>query len=296
MHLFVKKYIQYIQFEKRYSKHTIIAYENDLSQFIVFFESYAPDAQWENVTSKDLRVWVANFMENMNTSKTVNRKISVLKSFFHFLNLKELFSGNPAASISSPKIKKTLPKFIEEKQINHLLDDIEFEDNFEGLRNKTIIHLFYFTGIRLSELIELKLIDIDLNQQKIKVLGKRNKERIIPLHKEVCKLLKVYIESRKIQLKDSQNAYLFITLKDKPLYPKLVYNIVKKSIALVSTIDKKSPHILRHTFATHLLNHGAELNAIKELLGHASLAATQVYTHNSFEKLKNAYQKSHPRD
>ena len=296
MQQYLNEYINYLKFEKRYSAHTVIAYQEDLNQFINFYESYCSDNSWELVTNKDVRSWIANMVENKQSSRTVNRKLSCIKSFYLFLNKKNLFSKNPAKLVVAPKNKKSLPKFIEEKQINFLIDEIDFSNDFEGIRNHLIVSLFYYTGMRLSELIGLKEDSLDIKESKIKVLGKRNKERIIPLHREVIELIEQYLKARQIQLNSEKTSYLFITNKNKKLYPKLVYNIVNKSIAQVSTIEQKSPHILRHTFATHMLNTGADLNAIKELLGHANLAATQVYTHNSFEKLKKAYKQSHPRD
>ena len=293
---YLNDYINYLKFEKRYSKHTAIAYHEDLSQFITFFETYSLDPSWEQVTNKDIRSWIASMVENKQSSKTVNRKLSCVKSFYLFLNKKNIFSQNPAKLVIAPKNKKSLPKFLEEKQINFLIDEIDFSNDFEGVRDHLIVSLFYYTGMRLSELIGLKEDSLDIKEFKIKVLGKRNKERIIPLHSKVIDLIEQYLEARILQLNGEKTPFLFITNKNKKLYPKLVYNVVNKAIAQVSTIDQKSPHILRHTFATHMLNNGADLNAIKELLGHANLAATQIYTHNSFEKLKKAYQQSHPRD
>ena len=294
---YLEKYVAYLRYEKRYSEHTVIAYKKDLQQFITFFRALSAERDsWEKVVNKDVRSWVANFIEQGNSTKTVNRKLSCLKSFFLFLNKKEIYALNPAKLVSAPKTKKSLPKFVEENQINTLLDHVEFDDDFEGVRDYLIINLFYYTGIRLSELINIKTVDLDLENSRIKVLGKRNKERIIPLHKEINKQIEKYIEYKESVINEEKIVFLFITKKGKKLYPKLVYRIVNKSIAMVSTINQKSPHVLRHTFATHMLNNGADLNAIKELLGHSNLAATQIYTHNSFEKLKKAYKQSHPRD
>ncbi len=296
MEKYLTDYINYLNFEKRYSKHTTIAYQNDIDQFITFYRKYASKLKWDAVNNKDIRAWISALIDKGISSKTVNRKLSCLKSFYLFLNKKEIVLGNPAKLVNAPKSKKSLPKFIEEKQINFLIDDVEFDDNYEGERNHLIISMFYFTGIRLSELIELQLSDLELRNFRIKVLGKRNKERIIPLHKELTNLIERYLKTRLTQLGGDNSSYLFLTSKNKKTYPKLVYNIVNQSLGLVSTISKKSPHVLRHTFATHMLNKGADLNAIKELLGHANLAATQIYTHNSFEKLKKTYKQSHPRD
>jgi len=296
MQKLLDEYIEYLKFEKRYSMHTVTAYQKDLLQFITFFQEYSPSKSWFDVSNKDIRAWISNIVEQGNTPKTANRKLSCLKSFYQYLNKKDIYQLNPAKLVTAPKNKKSLPLFIKEKEINFLIDDIEFEDNFEGIRNYLIINIFYYTGMRLSELVYLKVEDIDIGESKIKVLGKRNKERIIPLHNKLLSLITRYLEHRQSQLNGAHCTYLFITSKNKGIYPKLVYNIVNQSIGLVSTISKKSPHVLRHTFATHMLNNGADLNAIKELLGHANLAATQIYTHNSFEKLKKAYKQAHPRN
>jgi integrase/recombinase XerC len=289
-------YIDYLKYEKRYSAHTVLAYSKDLEQFFNYIEDLIDNPSWDHVNSKDVRLWLSDLVELGLSSKTINRKLSTLKSFYKFLNVKAYTDQNPVALLNAPKIPKSLPKFVEERQMNQLLDDIQFNDDFEGQRDKLILSLFYHTGIRLSELIELQLDNVDLKNSKIKVLGKRNKERIIPLHRELLDLIDQYLILRASQLDNTHSSYFFLTSKLRKLYPRLVYNIVNHSINLVSTIDQKSPHVLRHSFATHMLNNGADLNAIKELLGHANLAATQVYTHNSFEKLKQAYKLSHPRD
>ncbi len=290
------QYISYLLYEKRYSKHTVSAYEEDLGQFISFSENQFGIKSWESVTNKNIRLWLSDLMEQGFTAKSVNRKLSTLKSFFKFLNQKQILSQNPAALLTAPKIPKSLPHFVEEKQINQLIDQIAWEDDFEGYRDRLIITLFYSTGMRLSELINLKVNDVDLSDAKVKVLGKRNKERIIPLSNEVIDQVQYYLKEKKNYFEGMDSAYLFVTARGKKMYPKLVYNIVNTSIGKVSTDKKRSPHILRHSFATHMLNNGADLNAIKELLGHANLSATQIYTHNSFEKLKKAYKLAHPRD
>jgi integrase/recombinase XerC len=202
---------------------------------------------------------------------------------------------NPMNKVISPKTEKKLPVFVEEKQMESLLEQIEFGNDYEGRRDKMILELFYFTGIRLSELISIKYTDIDHSQCTVKVLGKRNKERIVPLTKKFDELLKEYINFKEKEFEKNQNEYLFVTKKGEQIYTKLVYRIVHKYLESVTTIDKKSPHVLRHTFATHMLNNGADLNAIKEFLGHANLSATQVYTHNTFEKIKKVYKQTHPR-
>lgn len=288
-------FLKYLQFEKRVSINTLRSYTNDLNQFIDFANSNFEIIQIEKANEKAVRAWVVSLMEKDFSSISVNRKISTLKTFYKFLLRENVILSNPMDKVISPKKSKKLPLFVEENQINKLLDDFSFGNNFAGVRNKTIIEMFYNTGIRLSELIGLKLSDVDLKSCTIKVLGKRNKERILPLHLPFIKSLKEYQSLKEQEFNDIENNYFFLTDKGNKMYEKFVYNIVNKYLNFVTTIEKKSPHILRHTFATHMLNNGADLNAIKELLGHSSLAATQVYTHNTFEKLKSVYKQAHPR-
>ena len=286
-------FIAYLKYEKRYSSHTILAYKKDLEQFFKFYASFSDNKDCNLIKTKDVRAWVVYLMDLNLKAKSIRRKLSSLNTYYHYLNKRKVTNNNPVSLVVLPKLEKRLPHFVEEKQMDFLLDEIVFSDDFKGKRDALIINMFYQTGIRLSELINLKIEDVDLVNLKIKVLGKRNKERIIPLNENILKPIRVYLKE-----KEELNLgciYFFVTEKDKKMYPKLVYNLVNTYIAMVSTIDKKSPHILRHTFATHMLNNGADLTAIKDLLGHSSLAATQIYTHNSFEKLKNAYQKAHPR-
>jgi len=251
--------------------------------------------QIHQANDKIIRSWIVSLMEKDLSALSVNRKISTLKSYFKFLLREGYVNANPMDKISSPKASKKLPLFIEEKQINNLIDDYSFGNDFLGVRNKTIIEMFYNTGIRLAELINLENNSVDLYNNTVKVLGKRNKERIIPFNATFVDSLKEYIQLRDKEFKNLAHDYFFVTDKGNKLYQKFVYRIVNKYLTLVTTIEKKSPHILRHTFATHLLNRGADLNAIKELLGHANLSATQVYTHNTFKKLKTIYKQAHPR-
>ena len=288
-------FLKYLQFERRFSTNTIKSYKNDLLQYFEFVENQYNNLKPENINEKIIRSWIVYLMENNYSSLSVNRKISTLKTFYKFLLRQGYAKINPMDKVISPKIKKKLPLFVEEKQINTLLDDYCFGTDFAGIRNLTIIETFYNTGIRLSELIGLSNSDIDLYNNTIKVLGKRQKERIIPVHPSFSKLLKTYIQKRDSEFENSNHNYFFVTDKGERLYEKFVYRVVNKYLKLVTTIEKTSPHILRHTFATHMLNHGADLNAIKELLGHANLSATQVYTHNTFEKLKTIYKQAHPR-
>jgi integrase/recombinase XerC len=284
----ISQFLDQLKFEKKFSLHTQVAYQNDLKQFSDFLLLEYQIATIESIKHLLVRSWIAQFLEKGMSARSVNRKLSTLKSFFKYAMREHWIEIDPMAKIQGPKMGKKLPVFMEEKNMQHLLDDVEM-DPTESL----IIQLFYFTGIRLSELISLKVTSVDFYRQQIKVLGKRNKERIIPITAELTDLVKLYIEAH--QLKKLTDEYLFTTKSGKKLYPRYVYDLVKRNLNLVSTLQKKSPHVLRHTFATHLLNAGADLNAIKELLGHANLAATQVYTHNSIERLKSVYKNKHPR-
>jgi len=288
-------FLKYLQFEKRVSQNTLRSYSNDLNQFMDFANSTFEVNSINLIDEKIIREWVVYLMEKDFSSVTVNRKISTLKTYYKFLLRENKILSNPMDKVISPKVSKKLPSFVEEKQINKLLDDFSFGKDYSGVRNKTIIEMFYNTGMRLSELIGVMNSDVDLSNNTIKVLGKRNKERILPLNQDFVKDLKEYLLKREQEFNVIENNYFFLTDKGNKLYEKFVYNIVNKYLNFVTTIEKKSPHVLRHTFATHMLNNGADLNAIKELLGHSSLAATQVYTHNTFEKLKSIYKQAHPR-
>ena len=284
------KFITYLSSEKRFSEHTIKSYTTDLKQFTSFLLSeFQIIDEINEISFQIIRTWIASLLEKGINPRSVNRKISTLKTYFKFLIREGVLIENPITKVVAPKSKKRLPIFIEEDQIASLLNEVQFEEGFIGQRNKLIIELFYVTGIRLSELINIKISDVDFNNQSIKVLGKRNKERIIPLSSNVVNDLNIFIEN------NQQNKYLFTNLEGNKLYNKLVYRLVNKYIGEISSVNKKSPHILRHTFATHMLNNGADINAIKELLGHANLSATQVYTHNTIEKLKTVYKQAHPR-
>lgn len=291
-------FIKYLQFEKRYSSHTIRSYSIDLDQFFSFCKHSLKHFDPLNISHKIIRSWIVYLMENNISPRSVNRKITTLKSFYKFLIREKLIAHNPLDKILSPKINKKLPFFVEEAQMNILLSStsgIDFGDDYEGFRNRLIIEMFYLTGIRLSELINLKNTDVDTQNLTIRVLGKQNKERIIPFSKNLKKSIDEYLEKKNKSLNLQQSNYFFLTKKGNKIYEKLVYRVVNKYLHFVTTIEKKSPHILRHTFATHILNKGADLNAIKELLGHANLSATQIYTHNTFEKLKKIYKQAHPR-
>lgn len=287
-------YIDYISYEKRYSKHTILAYRRDLSQFSAFLSDQYDITDLNIVEHKHIRSWLVYLMEQGISSRSVLRKLSTLKSYYKYQLRHKLIEQNPTLLVISPKSSSRNPVFIEEEKIQVLLDEISYPDNFTGLRDKLILEVFYGTGMRLSELIELQTIDISFHSSNFKVIGKRNKERLIPFSREMAKQLLHYMEMKEA-IGYADTTWLFITEGGKKLYPRLVYRIVNKYLGLVTTLTKKSPHILRHTFATHMLNRGADLNAVKEFLGHANLAATQVYTHNTVEKLKKIYQQAHPR-
>ena len=284
------KFIKYLSAEKRFSEHTITSYSTDLGQFSIFLsEEYQISNEVSEISFQIVRSWIASLLEQGVTPRSVNRKISTLKTYFKFLIRENVISESPMLKIVAPKSKKRLPVFIEENQIENLLNEVEFDEGFIGERDKLIIELFYVTGIRLSELINIKIFDINFSNSLIKVLGKRNKERLIPLSINIVNELQTFVK------KHNLNNYLFTNLGGTKVYTKLVYRVVKKYIGKISSVSKKSPHILRHTFATHMLNNGADINAIKELLGHANLSATQVYTHNTIEKLKTVYKQAHPR-
>ena len=287
-------FLSYLKYEKRYSTHTLTAYENDLGQFVLFGKKLAEDFHVEEADYPLIREWVVSLMNNGTLARSVNRKLSTLKTFYKFLMREGVIVKNPTEHMTMPKMAKKLPEFVQEKEINQLLDGSFFTDDFEGMRDKAVVSLFYGTGIRLSELVGIRFSDLNLNEKVVKVNGKRNKERLVPFPLEISTTLRGYIERRNELFPHSEN-YLFLTGSGEPVYNKLIYRIVKRQLSLVTTIDKKSPHILRHSYATHLLNRGADLNAIKELLGHANLAATQVYTHTSFEQLKKVYKQAHPR-
>jgi integrase/recombinase XerC len=289
------RFIQYIQFEKRYSPHTVTSYRIDLGQFFLYLETVYQVTEIQDVNYLQIRSWLVEMMEQKITPRSINRKITTLKSFYKFLIREGAIEENPMSKIIAPKMSKRLPVFVEKDKMDLLFDTVDFGEGFEAARNRLIVELFYMTGMRLSELVSLKLHDIDLPRQTIKVLGKRNKERIIPFSRSMEKSLNTYIELRNGLPNIYDRDYLFLTEKGKKVYQKLVYRLINYYLSVVTTLDKRSPHVLRHTFATHMLNNGADLNAIKELLGHANLSATQVYTHNTIEKLKTVYKQAHPK-
>ncbi|HPJ78551.1 MAG TPA: tyrosine-type recombinase/integrase [Prolixibacteraceae bacterium] len=289
-----ESFIAYLQYEKRDSSHTVTAYRKDLTQFAQFCAERAGAFDPGSVDRKLVRDWVVRLMEAGLTPRSVRRKISTLKSYYRFLMKMGHLESTPVTDIPLPKVRKKLPVFVEEPRLNHLLDDGFFGSDFPGIRDKLVITLLYGTGIRLSELLSLPVARVDLDQCQIKVEGKRNKERIIPFPMSMKGQIREYLECREA-LTGSEEGMLVVTDKGVPAYGKLIYRIVKNYLTRVTLAEKRSPHVLRHTYATHLLNKGADLNAVKELLGHANLAATEVYTHTTFEKLHGVYRQAHPR-
>ena len=287
-------FLNHLKYEKRYSQNTLTAYENDLDQFVLFGKKLVEDFCVEEVDYHLIRQWIVSLMDNGISAKSVNRKISTLKTFFKFLMREGVIEKNPTDKVAIPKMGKKLPVFVQEKEMNRLLDGRFFTEDFEGRRDKAVVSLFYGTGIRLSELVGIRFPDLNLIEKMVKVNGKRDKQRLVPFPLEISGVLNDYIKLRNERFPEAEN-FLFLTENGEPVYNKLIYRIVKRQLSLVTTVEKKSPHILRHSYATHLLNRGADLNAIKELLGHANLAATQIYTHTTFEQLKKVYKQAHPR-
>jgi len=289
----IEDFILYLQAEKRYADHTLRAYKNDLEQFHAFCQQN--DYGGMDLHFRTIRSWVVYLMDAGYSPRSVHRKLTSLQSYCRYLIRIGELDANPMDKVLRPKLSKRVPSFVEEDRMDRLLDTYDFGDDFEGIRNRLMLDLLYQTGIRRSELIGLTIGSLDLEGKSIKVTGKRNKERIIPLGDEITGRISQYLQVRNQVVTDDREGSLFITGKGKPVYDKLVYRVVNHYLAMVTTLEKRSPHVLRHTFATHMLNHGADLNTIKELLGHANLSATQVYTHNTFKKLKSIYNQAHPR-
>ena len=287
-------FLKHLQFEKRVSLNTLKSYKNDLNQFFEFYKNYAKVDTLKEVDKRAIRSWVIELSLKDLSNRTINRKIASLKSFFKFLIKRKIININPTNNIHALKTNQPLPHFIKEKDIKYLFDNITFKNDFNGNRDLLILELLYGTGIRISELINLKTKDLDNHKKEIKVLGKRGKERIIPLNNSAFAQTIKY-EKFKEKLNYKNKEYLLCTEKGEKIYPMLISRVVKKNLTLLINSEKYNPHLLRHTFATHILNKGADLNSIKELLGHESLAATQVYTHNSIEKLKEVFRKAHPK-
>lgn len=293
---YIQAFLDYLKFEKRYSVHTIRSYHDDLIQFFDFLELHYGQVSILEISLNFVRSWLASLKEQKITARTITRKISTLKSFFKFQLKQGNIEQTPMTNVISPKMSKRLPVFINEKDTNDLISTLNIiTEDWNSLNTKLIIILLYNSGMRLSELISLKENQLDNFKKQIKVLGKGNKERIIPINSEVVTLINDYVDQKKARFEETDN-FLLVTANGKKLYPKYAYNLVNKILTNnIKTLDKKSPHVLRHTFATHLMNNGANLDAVKDLLGHASLATTQIYTHNSIEKLKDVYKKAHPK-
>lgn len=290
----IEQFIKYLKFEKRYSVHTIKAYEIDLTAFRIYLNESYEIQHLEKVESQHIRSWIVSLMRKGLSNATINRKIASLKSFYKYLQVHYDLIKNPTDEVVVPKIQKRLPTFVKTTEIARLLDSFKDAEDYGSIRDKMVIELLYVTGMRRSELMALQYEDIDFSKEVIKVLGKRQKERLIPVSRSLCEKIQEYWLVRQENFTTSDK-HLFLTAKGKPLHSTAIYNIVRKYLEGYTTVEKKSPHTLRHSFATHLLNNGAELNAIKELLGHESLAATQIYTHTTLDKLKKAYLKAHPK-
>lgn len=291
----INKYIEYLRYEKNYSSHTEISYFTDLSQFVDFLQKFHPEVELQTVDSDVVRLWLVQLMRDKVSPRSVNRKLSALKSFYKYLLKNKEVSINPTLRVVGPRMSKPIPVFVNDKDMEMLLEDVNVECNdFVASRDNIILEMFYVTGIRRAELIGIKDVDVDFHTRTVQVTGKRNKQRLIPLSEAMCDRLKVYMQKRDEEVEKSSDA-LFVKLDGQPLYPMLLHKLISNQLKTIPTLAKTSPHVLRHSFATSMLNNGADINAVKELLGHSSLAATEVYTHTSFEELKNIYNKAHPR-
>jgi len=291
------QFLKYLEVEKRASKHTCISYRNDITQYYKFLLGIYELEKLLESNALHIRSWMSQLVSVKVSTRSINRKLSALRSFYNYHLRQGNIKSNPTLRIMTPKTAKKLPSIVQEKNLLNLADQESTGTSYACLRDALIMELLYSTGMRRSELINLRIQDVDKANRYLKVLGKGNKERLIPFSDSLMKKLNLYLEVRQeiAEELDLTIKNLFFTSKGKALYPKYVYNLVKARLGAISTAEKRSPHILRHSFATHLMNNGADLNAVKELLGHASLAATQVYTHNSIEKLKDIYKKSHPK-
>jgi integrase/recombinase XerC len=296
-HSAIQSFLDYLKSEKRYSDHTITAYGDDLQMFKKFLalEYKMYDPPLAEISTFIIKSWLANLKEQKQSAKSINRRSSTLKSFFRYHLIQGNIEKTPMSGVLSPKVSKRLPQYVAQKDMDTLFNHVEFPDTWEGMTNRLLIAIFYNTGMRLSELMNLKESYINQAGNSLKVLGKGNKERIIPVSPELIAAISAYIARKRAELEAPDTTFLLVSEKGKKLYAKYLYRVVKTYLGEVTTLDKKSPHVLRHTFATHLMNNGADLNAVKELLGHASLASTQVYTHNTIARLKEIYEKAHPK-
>lgn len=291
----IDSFIKYLTYEKRASPHTITSYRNDLVQFHSFLKHHAPGLPVERADHQEIRAWIVDLSHQKNVARSINRKVSTLRSFYKFLQHRSYIKKNPTHKVKALKATYPLPHFVQENDLFKLLDTFEFTEDFAGYRDRTMLELLYGTGIRLSEMINLEDEQVNMSQGTIKVDGKGSKERLIPVHRSLLKLFNTYTAYKKAYFNNTAAPSFLVTDKGEPCYPMMVYRTVRKYLDQYTAIDKRSPHVIRHTFATHLLDNGADLNAIKDLLGHASLAATQVYTHNSTEKLKEIFDRAHPK-
>ena len=287
-------FLQYLQYEKAFSAHTVLSYKNDLFQFLKYVETEFDSGDLTKISASQIRSWIVFLMENDVSARSVRRKISALATLYRYLLRENIVNTNPIKKIILPKAKGRLPEFVKEDDMQRMLADDTKNDDFESIRNKLILEMFYLTGMRVSELIQLQDADVDFSTRTLRVNGKRNKQRLIPLNNDQLKSVSRYVEIRD-QTIEKITPYLYVRKTGEKTYPKMIYNMVRSEMSKFTTLSKKSPHVLRHTFATALLNNDAELNAVKELLGHSNLSATEVYTHVTFEELIKNYKQAHPR-
>ncbi|WP_040396310.1 tyrosine-type recombinase/integrase [Cesiribacter andamanensis] len=290
-----ENFLRYLAYERRYSAHTLTAYQADLAQYQAFLDQTFALQDPAAATHQNIRSWVLSLVEGGMSARSVNRKMATLRSYYKFLLKREAIQQDPTLKVRAPKVQKGLPHFVQEAEMDRLLDGIPFPDTLEGWRDRLVLELLYGTGIRLSELLQLRVQNVNLHEGVIKVLGKRSKERVIPMARPLQALMRTYLATRSTAFAGDDHPYLILTDKGEQAYPMFVYRLVRKYLGSFTSSEKQSPHVLRHTFATHLLNRGADLNAVKDLLGHSSLAATQVYTHNSLEKLRKVFEQAHPK-
>ncbi len=295
--MFIEKFLQYIKYEKAYSSHTFISYQTDMEQFAAFVEQQKGGFNPPEITANDIRSWILSIMDNGVGARSVNRKLTTLRTFFKYMMRQGVLSVDPTAKVKPPKMEKRLPVFLREEQVENLFDEFGnvFPDDFEGKRDRILLEILYNLGVRESELINLKDCDFDFNRNTVRVTGKRNKQRYIPFGDRLKKDILAYVDDRNSEMGPVEDGWLLVRKTGEQLYPVLVWRIVEKYISSVSTLSKRSPHVLRHTFATAMLNNGADIDAVKELLGHANLAATEVYTHTTFDRLRKIYKQAHPR-
>lgn len=290
-----ERFFQYLEYEKRFSQHTLTAYRNDLGQFSDFMGKMYDLSEPSGILHTHIRSWMVDLLEKGNSTRSINRKLSCLKTWFKFLRKQGEINANPMLKVVAPKIGKRLPVFVNAKNMSLLFEEVDFGEGFPGIRNRLILEILYCTGMRRSELAGLKTSDIDFSKYQVKVMGKGSKERLIPIAPHLVKLIEQYLVDKNVEFPGESTSHLLLNDKGQPISTGYIYHIVKRYLSFVTTLEQRSPHVLRHTFATHLSNNGADLNAIKELLGHSSLAATQVYTHNSIAKLKKVYDQAHPK-